>query len=92
MADSYPQKWAPRMTVKGMDSRTVRKNGTERSACSRRDEALAKAQALSREGQHALAREHFVKAVDITPQMAYQLIKVRLHFTIRLLMLRRVLL
>lgn len=76
MADCYPQRWGPRMTVKGMDSRNRRQNGTEPPTFSRRDEALAKAQALSREGQHALAREHFVKAVDITPQMAYQLIKV----------------
>lgn len=27
------------------------------------------------EGKHAQAREYFVKAVDVTPQMAYQLIK-----------------
>lgn len=44
---------------------------------SRRTEALATAAALLAEGKAALAREHYVKAVDVTPQMAYQLIKVR---------------
>lgn len=50
-----------------------------KSLSSRREKALAKASTLMREGQHALAREFFVKAVDITPQMAYQLIKVSPH-------------
>lgn len=39
-------------------------------------EALAKAKILSAEGRHSEARDYYVKAVDVTPQMAYQLIKV----------------
>lgn len=44
---------------------------------SKRDENLALANTLARTGKHNLAREHYVKCVDITPQMAFQLIKVR---------------
>ncbi|KAK9898654.1 hypothetical protein P389DRAFT_167192 [Cystobasidium minutum MCA 4210] len=51
------------------------KKGTEKDRESRRDEALAKAKALVLQGKHAQARECYVKAVDVTPQMAYQLIK-----------------
>jgi exonuclease-1 len=43
---------------------------------SRRSDALARAYALLAEGQHKQARELFVRAVDVTPKMAYQLIKV----------------
>ena len=34
---------------------------------------------VSRQGRHAEAREHHVKCVDVTPQMAFQLIKVRFN-------------
>lgn len=46
----------------------------------RRTEALAKGVALLAEGQESRARDYFVKAVDVTPEMAYQLIKVRISF------------
>lgn len=54
------------------------KLGTEASRKQRRKEALARANALAAQGKHAQAREHYVKCVDVTPQMAYQLIKVRI--------------
>lgn len=44
----------------------------------RRTEALAKGNAYLAEGKQSLAREAFVKAVDVTPEMAFQLIKVSL--------------
>ena len=53
------------------------KQGTEGERRARREEALARANALAAQGQHTRAREHYVKCVDVTPQMAYQLIKVR---------------
>lgn len=31
---------------------------------------------LQQQGNHTLALEHFQKALDVTPEMAYQLIKV----------------
>lgn len=42
----------------------------------RRSDALAKGNAFLAEGQKGLARDCFVKGVDVTPEMAYQLIKV----------------
>lgn len=42
-----------------------------------RTAALSRARALTAEGRHAEARDSYVKAVDVSPQMAYQLIKVR---------------
>ncbi|PIL23267.1 hypothetical protein GSI_14577 [Ganoderma sinense ZZ0214-1] len=51
------------------------KKGTEASRAQRRAEALARGDALAAQGRHAQAREHYVKCVDVTPQMAYQLIK-----------------
>ena len=53
------------------------KQGTERERKQRRDEYLARGKALASQGKHAQAREFFVKCVDVTPQMAYQLIKVQ---------------
>ena len=53
------------------------KKGTEVARAQRRAEALARGDALAARGRHAQAREHYVKCVDVTPQMAYQLIKVR---------------
>ena len=52
------------------------KQGTETERKKRRDENLARANALAAQGKHSQAREHYVKCVDVTPQMAYQLIKV----------------
>lgn len=55
------------------------KQGTEAERKQRRDENLARANALAAQGKHSQAREYYVKCVDVTPQMAYQLIKVRMH-------------
>lgn len=52
------------------------KTGTETERKQRREENLAKAKTLASQGRHKEAREYFVKCVDVTPQMAYQLIKV----------------
>ncbi|GAA6027562.1 hypothetical protein JCM8097_007924 [Rhodosporidiobolus ruineniae] len=51
------------------------KMGTEDDRERRRTEALAKGRAFLAEGKASQARECFVKAVDVTPAMAYQLIK-----------------
>ncbi|GAA5992168.1 hypothetical protein JCM5350_002559 [Sporobolomyces pararoseus] len=51
------------------------KMGTEGDREKRRNEALAKGNALLAEGKANQARDFFVKAVDVTPAMAYQLIK-----------------
>ena len=52
------------------------KKGTEAERALRRAEALARGDALAAQGRHAQAREHYVKCVDVTPQTAYQFIKV----------------
>ncbi|GAA5959865.1 hypothetical protein JCM3765_000626 [Sporobolomyces pararoseus] len=51
------------------------KMGTEGDRERRRNEALAKGNALLAEGKANQARDFFVKAVDVTPAMAYQFIK-----------------
>ncbi|KAH9941805.1 PIN domain-like protein [Epithele typhae] len=51
------------------------KQGTESDRKQRREENLARANALAAQGNHSQAREFYVKCVDVTPQMAYQLIK-----------------
>ncbi|KAK2461209.1 hypothetical protein APHAL10511_006736 [Amanita phalloides] len=51
------------------------KQGTESTRKHRRDEYLARGRALTSQSKHAQAREFYVKCVDVTPQMAYQLIK-----------------
>ncbi|GAA6024160.1 hypothetical protein JCM11491_001019 [Sporobolomyces phaffii] len=51
------------------------KMGTEGDREKRRNEALAKGNSFRAEGKHSQAREAYVKAVDVTPEMAYQLIK-----------------
>ncbi|GAA5830275.1 hypothetical protein JCM5353_005370 [Sporobolomyces roseus] len=51
------------------------KMGTEGDREKRRNDALAKGNAFLAEGKATQARECFVKAVDVTPAMAYQLIK-----------------
>ena len=53
------------------------KQGTESERKQRREENLSRANALAAQGKHSQAREYYVKCVDVTPQMAYQLIKVR---------------
>ena len=52
------------------------KQGTEKEREAKRRENLEKANLLSSRGRHTQAREFYVKCVDITPQMAYQVIKV----------------
>lgn len=52
------------------------KRGTESERKKKRDENLSRANALAAQGKHTQAREFYVKCVDVTPQMAYQLIKV----------------
>lgn len=52
------------------------KKGTESDRKKKRDENLARANALAAQGRHTQAREFYVKCIDVTPQMAYQLIKV----------------
>lgn len=52
------------------------KKGTESSRLKSREENRERGLALSAQGKHSEARECFVKAVDVTPEMAYQLIKV----------------
>ncbi|KAF9233187.1 PIN domain-like protein [Melanogaster broomeanus] len=51
------------------------KKRTESERKQRREENLAKANALAAQGKHSQARDFYVKCVDVTPQMAYQLIK-----------------
>ncbi|KAI0716788.1 PIN domain-like protein [Earliella scabrosa] len=51
------------------------KQGTESERKQRREENLSRANALAAQGKHSQAREYYVKCVDVTPQMAYQLIK-----------------
>ncbi|TFY56272.1 hypothetical protein EVJ58_g7740 [Rhodofomes roseus] len=51
------------------------KQGTESERKKRRDENLARANAFAAQGKHTQAREYYVKCIDVTPQMAYQLIK-----------------
>ncbi|GAA5924300.1 hypothetical protein JCM1841_001355 [Sporobolomyces salmonicolor] len=51
------------------------KMGTEDEREKRRSDALAKGNVFLAEGKTSQARECFVKAVDVTPAMAYQLIK-----------------
>ncbi|KAH8829312.1 PIN domain-like protein [Flagelloscypha sp. PMI_526] len=51
------------------------KRGTEDSRKRKRDESLALGKALQAQGKTSQAREHFVKCVDVSPQMAYQVIK-----------------
>ncbi|KAG6334716.1 hypothetical protein ID866_4376 [Astraeus odoratus] len=51
------------------------KRGTESERKQRREENFAKAKALTAQGKHSQAREFYAKCVDVTPQMAYQLIK-----------------
>ncbi|KAI0077360.1 PIN domain-like protein [Panus rudis PR-1116 ss-1] len=51
------------------------KKGTESERKKRREENLSRANSLAAQGKLTQAREYYVKCVDVTPQMAYQLIK-----------------
>ncbi|CAO1631102.1 unnamed protein product [Parajaminaea phylloscopi] len=51
------------------------KAGTENDREQRRVDSRAKADELSARGQEAAAFEHYAKCVDVTPEMAFQLIK-----------------
>ncbi|KIK68479.1 hypothetical protein GYMLUDRAFT_35906 [Collybiopsis luxurians FD-317 M1] len=51
------------------------KKGTEMERKSKRDEQLTRGNLLASQGRHSQARECYLKCVDVTPQMAYQLIK-----------------
>lgn len=51
------------------------KKRTESDRRKRREENLSRANTLAAQGKHTQAREYYVKCVDVTPQMAYQLIK-----------------
>lgn len=52
------------------------KRGTESERKQRREENRARGKALSAQGKHSQARDCFIKCIDVTPQMAYQFIKV----------------
>ncbi|KAG6841048.1 hypothetical protein C0991_002356 [Blastosporella zonata] len=51
------------------------KKGTEDGRKQRRDEARARGDALAAAGKHSQARDHYLKSIDVSPQMAFQLIK-----------------
>ena len=53
------------------------KIGTEFERKQKRDENLARGNALAAQGKHSQAREFYIKSIDVTPQMAFQFIKVR---------------
>ena len=52
------------------------KRGTELERKQLREENLSRGKALLAQAKHSQAREYFVKCIDVTPQMAYQYIKV----------------
>lgn len=52
------------------------KRGTEEERSRRRAENLARANEFAAKGKHSQAREYYAKCVDVTPEMAFQLIKV----------------
>ncbi len=54
------------------------KKGTESDRKKKREENLARANALAAQGKHTQARDFYVKCADVTPQMAFQFIKVTL--------------
>ena len=53
------------------------KKGTEYERKKKREENLARGNAFAMQGKCSQARECYLKAVDVSPQMAFQLIKVR---------------
>jgi exonuclease-1 len=52
------------------------KKGTDTERRQKREDNLARGNTLAAQGKHSEAREYFGKCVDVTPQMAYQFIKV----------------
>jgi len=52
------------------------KKGTEVERKRKREENLARGNLLASQGKHAQARDCYLKCVDVTPQMAFQFIKV----------------
>jgi len=52
------------------------KDGTDSGRQKRREENLARGKQFAAQGKQSQARDCFVKCVDVTPQMAYQFIKV----------------
>lgn len=53
------------------------KKGTEYERKQKREENLARGNAFSAQGKHSQARECYIKSIDVSPQMAFQFIKVR---------------
>ncbi|KAH8119685.1 PIN domain-like protein [Phellopilus nigrolimitatus] len=51
------------------------KQGTEKEREKKRADNVKRANELSAQGKESQAREYYVKCVDVTPQMAYQVIK-----------------
>ena len=52
------------------------KRGTDSERKRKRDDNLAEGNRLASQGKHKQARDYYVKCVDVSPEMAYQLIKV----------------
>ncbi|KAL1673715.1 PIN domain-like protein [Schizophyllum commune] len=50
------------------------KKGTENERRQKREDGLARANMLAAQGKHSQARDHYLKCVDLTPEMAYQVI------------------
>ncbi|TRM62242.1 PIN domain-like protein [Schizophyllum amplum] len=51
------------------------KKGTEEDRRQKREESLQRANMLAAQGKHSQARDSYLKCVDVTPEMAYQVIK-----------------
>ncbi|KAL1671292.1 PIN domain-like protein [Schizophyllum commune] len=51
------------------------KKGTENERRQKREESTACANMLTAQGKHSQARDHYLMCVDVTPEMAYQVIK-----------------
>ena len=53
------------------------KKGTEHERKQKREENLASGNAFAVQGKHYQARDCYLKGIDVSPQMAFQFIKVR---------------
>ena len=53
------------------------KKGTEHERKKKREENLARGNAFAVQGKLSQARECYLKGIDVSPQMAFQFIKVR---------------
>ncbi|KAL1670862.1 PIN domain-like protein, partial [Schizophyllum commune] len=51
------------------------KKGTENERRQKREESMACANMLAAQGKHSKGRDHYLMCVDVTPEMAYQVIK-----------------